>query len=284
MGNRSKRRSGATASGPGIRRRFFTERWRRWVFGAGTVALVGLLVAIGQWFFPDPLRRNEPPQRNSIAMPSSTSTEQPPYVHSDIVREIASGSTELAAVFFKPISQVPPPTFFEPDPNRLDEYLDFLHSHGAIDPHATSVRVTVQGRDESAVVITGVTIKIVERRDTSGGVFIIYAGGGELEVKPMEVDLDSPNPVAKPQPTDSGEPWSFPLRVSSTDPEVLLINALTQTEGRYYEWFAELHYIVGGKKGVARIDDNGRLFRTVFPKGAQQYAPSPDMKSYVKMG
>jgi hypothetical protein len=177
-------------------------------------------VAIGQWFFPDPLRRDKPPQATSIALPSSTSPEQPPYVRSDIVREIASGSTELAAVFFKPISQVPPPTFFKSDPSRLDEYLDFLHAHGAVDPHATSVRVTVQGRDESAVVITGVSIKVVERRDTSGGVFIIYAGGGELEVRPMEVDLDNPNPVAKPQPMSSGERWSFPLRVSSTDPEV----------------------------------------------------------------
>jgi hypothetical protein len=234
--------------------------------------------------FPDPLRRNEPSQGASIAKPPSTSTGQQPYVHSDIVREIASGGTELAVVFFKPINEVPPPTFFQADPARLDEYLDFLHSHGAVDPYATSVRVTVQGRDESAVVVTGVSIKVVERRDTSGGVSIVYAGGGELKVKPMRVDLDSPNPIAKPIPTDSGEPWSFPLRVSSTDPEVLLINAETQTEGRYYSWFAELHYIVGGKKEVARIDDNGRLFRTVFPKGAQQYTPSADMKGYIKIG
>jgi hypothetical protein len=65
-------------------------------------------------------------------------------------------------------------------------------------------------------------------------------------------------------------------------PEVLLINAETQTEGRYYSWFAELHYIIAGKKGVARIDDNGQPFKTVFPKGPQQYMPSPDGKGYVK--
>jgi hypothetical protein len=282
MGNGLGKRSEPTADRFSILRRIFGKSWLRWVFGAGTIALVGLLVAIGQWVYPDPLRRNESPQGASSAVTSSTSTEQRPYVNSEVVKEIANGSTELAAVFFKPIDQVPPPTFFEPDPSRLDEFIDFLHSHGAIDPHATSVRVTVQGRDENAVIITGVTIKIVEKRDTSGGVFIIYAGGGELKVRPMRVDLDSPNPTAKPYPSDSGEPWSFPLRVSSTDPEVLLINADTQTEGRYYSWFAELHYIIAGKQGVARIDDNGQPFKTVFPKGAQQYMPSPDGKGYVK--
>ena len=207
---------------------------------------------------------------------------QPPYIHSNIIREIGTGGTELAALFFKPIDHIPPPTFFEPDQSRIDEFTRFLHSHGATDPNATMVRVVVQGPSEHALVLTGLSIRIVERRRTVGGILIVFAGGGVMDVRSLHVDLDSPTPIASPMPNDLGERWSFPLQVSSSDPEVLVISAETHE----YDclWFAELNYVVAGRAGIVKIDDSGKPFRTTTPKEAKIYQVSPDGKSYIESG
>jgi hypothetical protein len=245
------------------------------------IAVIGLVVAVLA-AIPAYLALRGEHHRRSSATTVPSPTEHSPYVSSDILREVAAGGSELAALFFKPIDQVPPPTFFEADPSRIDEFTRLLHSHGAVDPNATFVRVVVQGRSEASTVLTAVRIQVVERHDTTGGVLVIYAGGGTMEERSLHVDLDSPNPIDKPMPNDSGESWSFPLRVSSTEPEVLIIGALTFASD--CSWFAELHYIAAGEARTVRIDDQGRPFRTAAPRGAEVYQPSPDGRSYVRTG
>ena len=128
---------------------------REWWQALGTqdqIAVIGLVVAVLA-AIPAYLALRGEHHRRSSATTVPSPPGHPPYVGSDILREVAAGGSELAALFFKPIDQVPPPTFFEADPSRIDEFTRLLHSHGAVDPNATVVRVVVQGRNEHALVL-----------------------------------------------------------------------------------------------------------------------------------
>ncbi|MFH9758975.1 helix-turn-helix domain-containing protein [Streptomyces anulatus] len=142
---------------------------------------------------------------------------------------------------------------------------------GADHAGEAGVRVTLQGRDERAVVLEALRIRVVERRSPAQGrVYRMSSGcGGSLTPRMFDVDLDVPRPVARSVAgNDSGEPIeavTFPYSVSVTDPEVLLITG--RTVGCDCDWFAELTWSSGGRSGTVRVDDGGRPFRTSGVRG-----------------
>ncbi|WP_406245127.1 helix-turn-helix domain-containing protein [Streptomyces anulatus] len=142
---------------------------------------------------------------------------------------------------------------------------------GAVHAGEAGVRVTLQGRDERAVVLESLRIRVVERRSPAQGrVYRMSSGcGGSLTPRMFDVDLDVPRPAARSVAgNDSGEPIeavAFPYSVSVTDPEVLLITG--RTVGCDCDWFAELTWSSGGRSGTVRVDDGGRPFRTSGERG-----------------
>lgn len=142
---------------------------------------------------------------------------------------------------------------------------------GAMHAGEAGVRVTLQGRDERAVVLEALRIRVVERRSPAQGrVYRMSSGcGGSLTPRMFDVDLDVPRPVARSVAgNDSGEPIeavAFPYSVSVTDPEVLLITG--RAVGCDCDWFAELTWSSGGRSGTVRVDDGGRPFRTSGVRG-----------------
>lgn len=142
---------------------------------------------------------------------------------------------------------------------------------GAVHAGEAGVRITLQGRNERAVVLEALRIRVVERRSPAEGrVYRMSSGcGGALTPRMFDVDLDVPRPVARPVAgNDSGEPIeavAFPYSVSVTDPEVLLITG--RTVGCDCDWFAELTWSAGGRSGTVRVDDGGRPFRTSGVRG-----------------
>ncbi|MEU2575205.1 helix-turn-helix domain-containing protein [Streptomyces anulatus] len=142
---------------------------------------------------------------------------------------------------------------------------------GAVHAGEAGVRVTLQGRDERAVVLESLRIRVVERRSSAQGrIYRMSSGcGGSLTPRMFDVDLDVPRPVARSVAgNDSGEPIeavAFPYSVSVTDPEVLLITG--RTVGCDCDWYAELTWSSGGRSGTVRVDDGGRPFRTSGVRG-----------------
>ncbi|MFD4020941.1 transcriptional regulator [Streptomyces sindenensis] len=142
---------------------------------------------------------------------------------------------------------------------------------GGVHAGETGVRITLQGRDERAVVLESLRIRVVERRSPAGGrVYRMSSGcGGSLTPRMFDVDLDASRPVARSVAgNDSGDPIeavAFPYRVSVTDPEVFLITG--RTVGCDCSWVAELAWSSGGRSGTVRIDDGGRPFRTSGIRG-----------------
>ena len=119
-------------------------------------------------------------------------------------------------------------------------------------------------------------VRVVGRTSPAPGIAYSMADGcgGGLTPRYFDVDLDKDRPLARP--VAGGGPdgqtvstMRLPYRVSSTDPEVLRVNA--HTEGCDCRWYLELDWSSQGRSGTVRIDDHGRPFRTSSIKGLPNY-------------
>jgi hypothetical protein len=137
------------------------------------------------------------------------------------------------------------------------------------------VEITVQGRSTTAVVLTALRVRVTGRTDPApGNVYAMDQGcGGSISPRHFAVDLDRDRPIARPVAgNDTGTPIPavrMPYRVSSTDPEVLLVTARTQ--GCDCSWYLELDWSSEGRTGTVRVDDHGRPFRTRSIAGLPRY-------------
>ncbi|MET8844678.1 helix-turn-helix domain-containing protein [Streptomyces rubiginosohelvolus] len=162
------------------------------------------------------------------------------------------------------------PAAVPPPPMEADA-ASWAGALGAVHAGETGVRITLQGRDDRAVVLESLRIRVVERSSPAEGrVYRMSSGcGGSLTPRMFDVDLDASRPAARPVAgNDSGEPIeavAFPYRVSVTDPEVFLITG--RTVGCDCSWVAELAWSSGGRSGTVRIGDGGRPFRTNGVRG-----------------
>ncbi|WP_430477402.1 helix-turn-helix domain-containing protein [Streptomyces sp. P11-1] len=221
---------------------------RRWVRALSVCGAVAVLALALTGSLPE---RSE--GRAAVSAPPA-----PPFTWTsdDHVWKYGCGHSYLVA---RPPAAVPPP------PAEADAE-GWAAALGAVHAGETEVRITLQGRDERAVVLEALRIRVVERRAPADGrVHRMSSGcGGALTPRTFDVDLDRERPVARSVPgNDTGEPIpavSFPYRVSASDPEVLLVTA--RAARCDCDWVAELRWSGGGRSGTVRIDDGGRPFRT----------------------
>ncbi|MFI6435339.1 helix-turn-helix domain-containing protein [Streptomyces sp. NPDC050759] len=171
-------------------------------------------------------------------------------------------------VIDKPPAQVPPP------PTAQDA-ANWAGTLGAIHGRQTMVQISVQGRNSTAVVLEDLRVRVVSRgAPAKGNAYAMDQGcGGALTPRSFSVDLDKDRPIAHSQSGNDGEnvipAVRMPYRVSSEDPEVLLVTA--ETEGCDCSWYLELDWSSQGRTGTVRVDDNGRPFRTTAIKGLPRY-------------
>ncbi|MCX5252969.1 helix-turn-helix domain-containing protein [Streptomyces canus] len=171
-------------------------------------------------------------------------------------------------VIDKPPAQVPPP------PTAQDA-ANWAGTLGAIHGRQTMVQISVQGRNSTAVVLEDLRVRVVSRTTPAkGNSYAMDQGcGGALTPRYFSVDLDKDRPIAHSQSGNDGEnvipAVRMPYRVSSEDPEVLLVTA--ETEGCDCGWYLELDWSSQGRTGTVRVDDDGRPFRTTAIKGLPRY-------------
>lgn len=165
--------------------------------------------------------------------------------------------------------RVPPP----PAPQDAGQW---ARTQDAVHGRETNIRVSVQGRSSTAVVLEALRVRVVGRADpVPGTAYAMDQGcGGALTPRHFAVDLDADRPIARAMPgNDAGDPIPavrMPYRVSAEDPEVLLVNART---GKCdCSWYLELDWSSQGRSGTIRIDDDGRLFRTTSVTDLPRYA------------
>ncbi|MYY81088.1 helix-turn-helix transcriptional regulator [Streptomyces sp. SID339] len=171
-------------------------------------------------------------------------------------------------VVAKPPSQVPPP----PAPQ---DAVPWAATQKAVHGGETLVRLSVQGRSDTAVVLEALRVRVVGRAaPVKGNAYRMDLGcGGAVTPRMFAVDLDKDRPIARAVPgNDTGTPIPavrMPYRVSAKDPEVLLVDAGTRSCD--CRWYLELDWSSQGRQGTVRVDDGGRPFRTSAIKGLLRY-------------
>ncbi|MFE1251918.1 helix-turn-helix domain-containing protein [Streptomyces sp. NPDC058735] len=171
-------------------------------------------------------------------------------------------------VIAEPPEQVPPP----PAPQDAGTW---AATQSAVHGGETIVRLSVQGRTDTAVVLEALRVRVVGRQTPAGGnAYAMDQGcGGALTPRSFDVDLDKDRPLARAVAgSDAGTPIpavSLPYRVSARDPEVLLVTARTQ--GCDCRWYLELDWSSQGRRGTVRVDDGGSPFRTSSLTGLPRY-------------
>jgi hypothetical protein len=181
-------------------------------------------------------------------------------------------------VIAKPPQQVPPP------PNPQDA-ATWAATQNAVHGQQTMVKITVQGRSSTAVVLEALRVRVVGRSaPLEGNNYAMDDGcGGALTPRYFDVDLDKDRPIARPKDGDDTgvtiPAMRLPYRVSAEDPEVLLVDAKTQTCD--CSWYLELDWSSQGRTGTVRIDDHGRPFRTTSTEGLPTYSYDTSTRAWV---
>ncbi|MFD3330757.1 helix-turn-helix domain-containing protein [Streptomyces sp. NPDC058701] len=153
-------------------------------------------------------------------------------------------------------------------------------THGAVHGGEAMVRITVQGRSPSdAVVLHALHVRVIDRAaPLPWNAYRMDNGcGGAVTPRHFAVDLDRPRPLARPVDglDASGAEVrkipavSFPYKVTSSDPEELLVSA--RTASCDCRWYLELEWSAGGRTGTVRITDAGKPFRTSGTRGRPAY-------------
>lgn len=215
-------------------------------------------------------------RRKTPALPSAGGTSSPsakgPVTGSPLTWSADSQVWAMGCghdyVIDKPPAQVPPP------PSQQDAGV-WSATQGAVHGRQTMVRISVQGRSSTAVVLEALRVRVVSRGEpAAGNAYAMDQGcGGELMPRRFTVNLDVDRPVARPEDgADSRRTLPavhFPYRVSAQDPEALLVDASTQAYDA--RWYLELDWSCQGRTGTIRIDDHGRPFRTTGIEGMPRY-------------
>lgn len=181
-------------------------------------------------------------------------------------------------VIGRPPAQVPPPP-------AAQDARTWASAQGALHGRDTHVRISVQGRSSTAVVLEALRVRVVTRAaPVQGNAYSMDQGcGGALTPRYFSVDLDADRPVAHSRPGGDEEgpipAVKMPYRVSAEDPEVLLVTAAT--EGCDCGWYLELDWSSQGRTGTVRIDDHGRPFRTSAIKGLPRYTYDTSARQWV---
>ncbi|NDZ79915.1 helix-turn-helix domain-containing protein [Streptomyces sp. SID10853] len=168
----------------------------------------------------------------------------------------------------RPADRVPPPPA-EPDAASWAAAL------GGVSSDHARIELSVQGKTSDTVVLQALHVRIVGRQaPLAWSSYAMGDGcGGGLTPAGFDVNLDTGNPLPKPAAGVQGDQkvpaTDFPYRVSTTDPQVLEINA--HTDAHDVSWYLELQWSSGPRHGTVRIDDHGKPFRASSTKGRPRY-------------
>ena len=158
-------------------------------------------------------------------------------------------------------------------PRAINGMYHWAYRLGGADAGASYAQIEVRGRFEEPIVLDGIRVKVLRRRQPLSGTYVGFAGGDLVDIRYVRVDLDTRPPTITNGSgfiKGKGE-WSFPLQVSRTDLEVFSIVATTDKCD--CSWVAKLNYHLGNESGTITIDRNGHPFRTTATNRAKWFCP-----------
>ncbi|WP_405973239.1 helix-turn-helix domain-containing protein [Streptomyces sp. NBC_00988] len=170
-------------------------------------------------------------------------------------------------------AKVPPPPTEQDAPS-------WVSALGAVSAGSQFLELTVQGTGQETVVLQSLNVRVVQSGSPLAwnayamGYIGVGCGGG-VPTHSFDVGLDATRPVATPKSGQTG----LPYKVSESDPEVLYVTAAAASHD--VRWYLELAWTSGTRKGVLRIDDQGKPFHTSGMSGRPQYGYSLDDSEWI---
>ncbi|WP_406123852.1 helix-turn-helix domain-containing protein [Streptomyces sp. NBC_00989] len=170
-------------------------------------------------------------------------------------------------------AKVPPPPTEQDAPS-------WVSALGAVSADSQYLELTVQGTGQETVVLQSLNVRVVQSgAPLAWNAYAMgYVGvgcGGGVPTHSFDVGLDAIRPVASPKAGQTG----LPYKVSESDPEVLYITAAAASHD--VRWYLELAWTSGTRKGVLRIDDQGKPFHTSGMSGRPRYGYSLDDSEWI---
>ncbi|WP_242909929.1 hypothetical protein [Actinomadura terrae] len=236
---------------------------RRWTWAAA-VAATSILAAGGVWILHG--RPQRAPRPAPSQSPLSVTRSVTP------IQRIRAVQGDQAFIFSKPAAALPslPPGY------RNDQQLveKWGYGNGGVDADITTLELVIQGTSAKSVVLTDFRIDVLGRAAPPRATYVkVFPGGDGVDGR-NATDLDEAAPMIKDLRNVSGEDtggtWSFPLRVSQAEPEVLYLWAGASKHDCW--WTAKLHFVADGKPGFVVINNKGRPFRTASSANSKRYA------------
>lgn len=155
------------------------------------------------------------------------------------------------------------PSELGPPPSELcRKWRTWALDRGGVDADQSRFYVYLQGRHDTAVVISGVDVEVHRRPPRAGTQAFCGAGGASGSPRLIDVDLDASPPAVRY--ADEGDEQlgrrRLLLTLNGTETETLQLVAHTRRCD--CEWRARIHMTVNGVERDAVLDDHGEPFRT----------------------
>ncbi len=218
--------------------------------GYAVLTAVAVAIAFGLWNYTRDKVAPTPPLRlNVVTNPSFWN--EPTVNFGDFTYVVPRKTSEIG----------------KPPPGYSWDWHEWAHGIGGVNTW-TNVQLTLEGRHESEVLISGVNVEVLERRPPlKGSAISIPGGGASPSARVVRVDLDR-NP---PKVTYSDREESKPFAISLPKGEVGVVY-IDATSAKYdVEWILRLAVIVDGKPELRTIDDGGKPFRTTSDVNARRF-------------
>ncbi|MFH8978701.1 helix-turn-helix domain-containing protein [Streptomyces sp. NPDC017890] len=153
------------------------------------------------------------------------------------------------------------------NPPAQPDVVGWVTAFGAVAADRQMTVFTVQGTGPETVVLENLHVRVVDSKEPlDWNEYAMGVGcGGDASTKSFDVSLDLGNPLA--MPIAGQKP--FPYTVTESDPELFYVNA--HTSDHDVTWYLELEWSSGGRKGIMRVDDHGKPFRTSASKSSSYY-------------
>ncbi|WP_327074184.1 helix-turn-helix domain-containing protein [Kitasatospora purpeofusca] len=180
-------------------------------------------------------------------------------------------------------AQPPGTTPAPPAGRRTDSWAAAQH---AVPGGHLRLQLTAQGSEDKPVVLHALYVQVASTRPApKWNAYTMGSGcGGSLTPAAFAVDLDAAAPRSVPVPAmegnRKGRTSDFPFRVSSTDPQVLNVDA--STAGQDVSWYLEVVWSSGDRQGTLLVNDHGKPFRTVGLRGAPGYFWADDTRGWTR--
>jgi hypothetical protein len=139
----------------------------------------------------------------------------------------------------------------------------------------TRFQLQLQGHSSKPVLISGLSVRIIARRQPQPSVVLECLPAGHVSPRELSINLDAVHPTARYEEKGHKQPFGFTL--NSGEQEVFNITAYTY-QGIILDWYPQIQLVVDGKQQTVGVQDRGKPFHTTaIPVGSEhRYAWQPD--------